>query len=105
MSGGEQIAMAKLEEYGKLLQRLGDTPVRELAKRKAAIARSVLPLRNLLNFCLYDPDGGFRGRWDSPQYFGEWIEVSSDPKRTSRGFLPGPIVQGNGTSKLKRTPS
>ena len=34
------------------------------------------------------------GGWDSPQYFGEWIEVSSDPKRTSRGFLPGPIVPG-----------
>lgn len=91
---GEQIALSKLEEYGRLLERLGEVAVKELSKRKAAIARSVLPLRNLLNFCLYDPEGGFRGRWDSPQYFGAWIEVSEDRKGTSRGFLPGPIDPG-----------
>src|SRR5690554_1233744 len=31
-----------------------------------------LPLRNLLNFSLYDPNGDFVGRWDSPQYFNKW---------------------------------
>lgn len=97
----QQIVMAKLEEYGQLLRRFGEKPLRELEKRKEAIAKSVLPLRNLLNFCLYDPDGRFRGRWDSPQYFGKWIEVGPERERTSRGFLAGPIVAGEWTIEIE----
>lgn len=90
---GRQIVLDKLAVYRRLLERLGEDALLELEKRQEAIVKSVLPLRNLLNFCLYDPNGKFRGRWDSPQYFDQWVEIGSDDT-TSRGFLPGALPSG-----------
>ena len=42
----------------------------------------------ILNFCLYDSYGKSRGRWDSPQYFDQWVEIGPNDA-TSRGFLQG----------------
>jgi hypothetical protein len=71
----------KLVEYRKLLGRLGEESLLELEKRQEAIV-------SLLNFCLYDSYGKSRGRWDSPQYFDQWVEIGPNDA-TSRGFLQG----------------
>lgn len=97
---GRQIVLGKLAEYSKLLERLGEEVLLELNRRKEAIIKSVLPLRNLLNFCLYDPAGRFRGRWDSPQYFDEWVEIGPDDI-TSRGFLSGDLPSGKWTVEVE----
>lgn len=57
-----------------------------------------LPLRNLLNFSLYDPEGSFIGRWDSPQYFDKWMTIG---RETSRGFLVRPLLPGQWTLELE----
>lgn len=61
-------------------------------------AGAFLPLRNLLNFSLYDPEGNFVGRWDSPQYFGKWMTIG---RQTSRGFLVRPLVPGQWVLELE----
>lgn len=93
VSAGEAIARAKLAEYRELLGVLGPEVQQTLDARTEAIVKSILPLRNLLNFSLYDPTGRFRGRWDSPQYFGKWVEIGP-LDRTGRGFIPGPLQTG-----------
>lgn len=99
-AAGEQIARDKLGEYRELLGRLGSEVQQELDKRVESIVKSILPLRNLLNFSLYDPQGQFRGRWDSPQYFGKWVEIGP-LERTGRGFIPGPLGTGVWTVEIE----
>lgn len=97
---GRKLMRAKVESYSAACD--GDPNIPEAVKgfwlNLAQDVDRFLPLRNLLNFSLYDPQGRFRGRWDSPQYFDKWMEIG---KNTSRGFLPGGVAAGEWTLELE----
>lgn len=95
-----RLVQEKVDSYGAACEADPNIPSAVLAvwRGYAQEAADALPLRNLLNFSLYDPMGRFRGRWDSPQYFGKWMELG---KNTSRGFLAGGISSGEWTLELE----
>src|SRR5690606_33358501 len=82
---GRELMRAKVASYAQECEDDPNIPpaVRAFWLEVAQDVDRFLPLRNLLNFSLYDPQGRFRGRWDSPQYFGKWTEVVPE---LSRGF-------------------
>lgn len=59
----------------------------------------VHPLPNLLNLAVFDSIGAFRGRWDSPQHFGEWVSVGES--HATRGFVAGTLPPGEWTIVLE----
>ncbi len=89
----------KLQRYANECEQIGLIPpaVAEYWRGHLDVKR-FLPLRNLLNFSLYDPEGNFIGRWDSPQYFNQWMTIG---RETSRGFLVRPLVPGQWTLELE----
>ena len=62
-------------------------------------SRRVQPLQNLLNVAVFDSRGSFRGRWDSPQHFGQWVTVGE--AHAARGFVAGAIPPGKWTAVLE----
>mgnify|MGYP000950765117 CR=1 FL=1 len=97
---GRELMRAKIASYAQDCEGDPSIPqaVRALWLDVSQDVERFLPLRNLLNFSLYDPKGNFRGRWDSPQYFGKWAEVGPD---LSRGFLGGGLEPGEWTLELE----
>jgi hypothetical protein len=97
---GRELMRAKIASYAQDCE--GDPSIPPAVKafwmEVAQDVERFLPLRNLLNFSLYDPAGAFRGRWDSPQYFGKWTEVGGS---LSRGFLGGGLEPGQWTIELE----
>jgi len=67
-----------LKRYNKYLEQIVEL-----------ITDRIYPVRNLLNFSVYDPQGKFRGRWD----WGKRKVVVSE-KISSPGMLSGPIYPG-----------
>lgn len=59
----------------------------------------IQPLRNLLNLAVFDSRGAFRGRWDSPQHFGEWVSIGET--HATRGFVAGAVPPGEWTIVLE----
>lgn len=97
---GRELMRAKVASYAQECEDDPNIPpaVRAFWLEVAQDVDRFLPLRNLLNFSLYDPQGRFRGRWDSPQYFGKWTEVGPE---LSRGFLGGGVTPGEWTLELE----
>ena len=77
---GRNLMRAKVKSYAAACEGDPNIPpaVQAFWLQLAQDVDRFLPLRNLLNFSLYDPTGRFRGRWDSPQYFGRWAEMGPD---------------------------
>jgi len=97
---GRNLMRAKVKSYAAACEGDPNIPpaVQAFWLQLAQDVDRFLPLRNLLNFSLYDPTGRFRGRWDSPQYFGRWAEMGPD---LSRGFICGGVTAGEWTLELE----
>jgi len=80
-----------------------DSEMREIFKeKKKTLIKELIPLKNQLNFSLYSPLGKFRGRWDSPHFYGKKIAIDSKCQEdTTTGFLCGPITGGNWTVEIE----
>jgi len=60
------------------------------------IVDQIYPIRNLLNFSVYDPRGRFRGRWDAGKK-----EVIISENISSPGMLSGPLYPGRWKLELE----
>ncbi len=67
-------------------------------RNAAAQSDQFVPLRNQLNFSLYDPRNQCWGRWDSPQFFDTWLTVGPE---SDRGFQSGGITPGTWTLDIE----
>lgn len=94
------LVKAKLDEFTDGF--IGERKLPESVRRKWESYRQrpevFLPLRNQLKFSLYGPKGEFRGRWDSPQYFNEWVTIGPV---SSRGFFSQFLPEGQWTAEIE----
>lgn len=71
-------------------------------KQRRELSQELVPLKNQLNFSLYSPSGKFRGRWDSPHYYGKELVIDANSQEhTAPGFLSGPLVEGDWTVEIE----
>ncbi|MFZ5924509.1 MAG: CehA/McbA family metallohydrolase [Bacillota bacterium] len=90
----------EIARYREKAERAGDPALLAYYERfvDEAIAR-IQPLSNLLNLAVFDSAGAFRGRWDSPQHFAEWVSIGE--VEATRGFVAGAIRPGEWTVILE----
>ncbi|MCR4402522.1 MAG: CehA/McbA family metallohydrolase [Firmicutes bacterium] len=91
---------AEIDRYRGKLERVGDQDLLAFFERfvDGACTR-VQPLQNLLNLAIFDSQDHFRGRWDSPQHFGEWVRIGE--VSATRGFVAGDVPPGRWTIVLE----
>ncbi|MFQ5793925.1 MAG: CehA/McbA family metallohydrolase [Candidatus Bipolaricaulia bacterium] len=76
------------------------TEVRQAIQRRFQTEKLVdrlSPIRNLINFSIFDPSGRFRGRGET-RFMGSPLLISTD--YASLGFLVGPLEAGDWTVEI-----
>lgn len=93
----------KLDGFYENYVRELDLGLRRLYRvQSKELIHKLVPLKNHLNFSLYNPLGRFRGRWDSPHHYGKEVVIDAvNHDQTSTGFLSGPLLEGNWIIELE----
>lgn len=90
----------EIDRYRGKLRRAGDQELLAYFERFVdGACVHIQPLQNLLNLAVFDSRGSFRGRWDSPQHFGEWVSIGE--AHATRGFVAGVVPPGEWTIVLE----